>query len=32
MLFLNNIKMEFRERGWISGVPGTKLSGSCDEL
>jgi len=24
--------MEFRERGWISGVPGTKLSGSYDEL
>jgi hypothetical protein len=31
-LFLNNIKMEFRERGWISGVRGTKLSGSSDEL
>jgi len=32
MLFLNNIEMEFRERGWISGVRGTKFSGSSDEL
>jgi hypothetical protein len=32
MLFLNNIKMEFREREWNSGVRGTKLSGSGDEL